>query len=48
VKAVPSLPEITREALIVIAGAVLAAFVVGRLPALRDWIKDQWGDAPRI
>lgn len=41
-KALPSFPEITREALIVIGGALLAAFIVGRVPALKTWIKDQW------
>lgn len=47
-KALPTLPEVTREACIVLAGAVLAAFVIGRFPALRDWIKDQWDGAPRL
>lgn len=42
---IPSVPEVTREALIVVAGAALAAFVVGNWPALREWIKAQWGDA---
>lgn len=47
-KAVPTLPEVTREAIIVLAGAVLAAFVIGQFPALRDWIKNQWDGAPRL
>lgn len=39
---IPSVPEIGREALIVICGALLAAFIVGRVPALKQWIKQQW------
>jgi hypothetical protein len=46
-KIIPAPAEVGREALIVIAGALLAAFVVGRLPALRDWIKTQWDGVPR-
>lgn len=44
---VPSVPEIGREALIVIGGAVLAAAIIAAFPSLRQWIKDQWGDTPR-
>lgn len=46
-KLIPTFPEITREALVVIGGALLAAAVIGQLPAVRDWIKRQWGDPPR-
>ena len=46
-KIIPAPEAIAREALIVIGGALLAAIVVGQLPALRDWIKAQWGDTPR-
>lgn len=46
-KILPTAPEVAREALIVVGGALLAALIVGRLPALRDWIKRQWGDTPR-
>lgn len=45
---IPAPAEIAREALIVIAGAVIAAAVVGAVPALRDWIKAQWDGAPRL
>ena len=38
----PTAPEVAREAIIVIAGALLAAAVIGYLPGLRDWIKAQW------
>ena len=44
-KVVPAPAEIGREALIVLFGAALAALVVGQVPALRDWIKRQWGGA---
>ena len=41
-KIIPTLPEVTREALIVIGGAILAAAIMSQVPALRDWIKRQW------
>lgn len=44
---IPSLPEVGREAIIVLGGALLAALVVGQFPQLRDWIKRQWLDTPR-
>jgi hypothetical protein len=33
------------EAAIVIGGAVLAAWIVGQSPGLREWIARQWGQA---
>lgn len=41
-KLIPSLPEIGREAIIVVGGAVLAAFVMSQVPSLKAWIKEQW------
>lgn len=41
-KIIPSAPEVVREAIIVIAGALLAAMIVGQLPPVRRWIKAQW------
>lgn len=41
-KIIPSLPEISREALIVIAGAVLAAAIMSQFPGVKAWIKRQW------
>lgn len=38
----PIVRDIGREAVIVLAGAVLAALVIGQLPALKAWIKEQW------
>ena len=43
---VPKPAEISREALIIIGGALIAAFIIGRMPVVRDWIKQQWGDTP--
>lgn len=43
----PRPAEIGREAVIVIAGALLAALIIGQLPGVRDWIKRQWEGAPR-
>ena len=41
-KGLPTVSEISREALIVIAGALLAALVMSQFPSVRKWIKDQW------
>ena len=38
---------IGKEAVIVVGGALLAALIIGRMPTVRDWIKQQWGDAPK-
>ena len=46
-KIIPSVPEVAREAVITVGGAILAALVIGHLPALRDWIKAQWADTPK-
>lgn len=37
--------QVVREAVLVIAGAVLAALVIGQSPAVREWIARQWGQA---
>ncbi len=34
----PSGPEVMREAVILIGGAILAAIILSQLPALRDYI----------
>ena len=39
--------DIGREAVIVLAGAIVAAAVIGQLPGVKAWIKQQWGDTPR-
>ena len=41
-KLIPTLPEIGREALIVICGAILAVFIISRLPAVKKYVKDSW------
>ena len=38
----PTVPEIGREALILIAGALIAAAVMNRWPAGRAYIKAAW------
>lgn len=45
---IPTAPEVGREALIVLGGAILAAIVVGQFPTLRDWMKSQWADTPKL
>lgn len=48
-KIIPSVPEVARETLIVIAGAVVAAALVGMMPRLREWMKKQWdGSNPTV
>ena len=47
-KILPTPPDVIREALIVLGGAIIAAAVIGQLPALRDWIKAQWQDTPKL
>lgn len=43
----PSAPEISREALAVLAGAVLPAVIFSQLPALRQWVAERLPTAPR-
>lgn len=38
----PTVPEVTREAIIVVGGALLAALIVSQLPGVKAWIKEQW------
>lgn len=42
---VPTLPEFGREAIIVIGGALIAAFVLSQLPAVRAYIQANLGGA---
>lgn len=42
----PTANQVIREAVTVVAGAVLAAAVIGAMPGLREWIKKQWAGAP--
>ncbi len=39
--------EVGRETLIVLGGALVAAFIVGQFPSVRAWMKAQWLDTPR-
>lgn len=41
-KIMPTAPEVLREAIVTVAGAVLAAAVIGALPSVRAWMKQQW------
>lgn len=41
-KLLPTLPAISREALTVIAGALLAALIMSQFPPVKAWIKRQW------
>lgn len=43
---IPAPAEVAREAIIVLSGALIAAFIVGQFPALKQWMREQWGGAP--
>lgn len=44
---IPGPAEVGREVIIVLAGALGAAIIVGMLPApWKAWIKAQWADTP--
>ena len=43
---IPGPVALAREALIVMGGAIIAAAVIGQVPALRDWIMRQWAGTP--
>ena len=45
-KIIPTAPEIGREALIIVGGAIVAALVVSQLPSLQAWIKSAWNGTP--
>lgn len=44
----PTAPQISQEALKLIAGALLAALIVGQLPGVKAWVKKQWQADPRL
>lgn len=37
--------EIGKEAIVLVGGAIVAAYFVGKFPQLRSWIQAQWGGA---
>lgn len=37
--------SIAKETAVLIGGAICAAFIMGKFPALRQWIQAQWGGA---
>lgn len=39
---IPSPGEVGKEAVILIAGAVLAALIMSQFPELKKWIRAQW------
>lgn len=39
-KVLPSAPEVLRESLVLIGGAILAALILSQLPELRRWISN--------
>ncbi len=43
----PSAPQVTREAIAVVVGAVIAAVVFQQFPALREWVAARLPTAKR-
>ena len=39
---VPSAREVGREALTVIAGAIVAAWIIQQFPGVKAWVKKAW------
>jgi hypothetical protein len=42
----PKWQDFAKEAAVVVGGAIIAAAIMGQMPALRDWIKKQWAGTP--
>lgn len=42
----PSAPEVLRESLVLIGGAILAALILSQLPELRRWISENTRGTP--
>jgi hypothetical protein len=38
---IPSAPEVTKQGLTILGGVLLAAFILSRFPAIRDWVAGQ-------
>jgi hypothetical protein len=48
---IPTVAEVGREAIIVLAGAALAALIAGQFPRFKAWLKQQWdgsGQPPTV
>lgn len=41
---IPTPSEFGREALILLGGALIAAFLIRQLPGVRQYIRDAWGE----
>lgn len=41
-RAVPAAPAIVREAITVIGGAILAAWIINQFPGVKAWVKKAW------
>lgn len=44
---VPGPAEISREAITLIAGALLAGLILSQLPGVKAWLANAWGTDPR-
>lgn len=45
-KVIPTGREVLHEAIVVVAGALLAALIINQLPGVKKWLKDK-GAIPR-
>lgn len=43
---IPKFHEVAKEAVVVLGGALLAALIIGQVPQLKTWIKEQWTNTP--
>ena len=41
----PLIKDIGKEAIILLGGAIVAAYVIGQFPQVKTWIQSQWGGA---
>jgi hypothetical protein len=41
-KMVPTGSAVVNQALVLLAGSLLAALIVGQLPGVKAWIREQW------
>jgi hypothetical protein len=45
---IPTAPQISREIITVLIGAIVAAAIINQIPSLKQWIKDQIGSTGSI
>jgi hypothetical protein len=41
---IPTLPQLSREIITVMVGAIVAAAIINQIPSLKAWIQEQLGN----